>query len=768
LKRALKKRVKAVLKTTTQWDNSPANQLNEVHPKVTRRAQTRAAMIGLAISMGAASLLMTRQSDQAQASAPVGSQKAASSIPVVSEAETKFTPVKLVSLGVSSATVVDNSAVPASPTAASQVSGLEAKWQIAANDNTVEIPASSAVSMAKLAEKNSINLQPQLTPALNDQTVPSNETADNSPNAKSKFQRQVTVNSHPVADAEIAAVDDSHAVLRARLKSQQESALNRLQEKSHVLRESLAQLRPEANKNLPSLAEANPSIAPESLTGKQTVKAISQPGRDTSVAMPQLPIPVASTVNLASQSVDKTYSVKPGDTLAAIASNYGITVAQLAQANNLKNPNQLQINQKLVIPVKVGDRYYTEPSRGIQPAAVPTTVIAMYPARNLNTRVNSHNFSQPVTTSTEVFNHKSAVIPTLSIVAQNVPNQLRQNVLVTPGGINSNSAASGYATPYGIGGDSPIPQTFPKLHLPQTSEQKVAKVTRGNMRLRSLQAEIERLREKYRAQEAGIVTPAVPEENTEKVISNSESNLENKNSVWSHPNLQLNAIQITVPQPVLPGYNRPLSHTTSPLQEPINPEFLPNLPKVSTAKHYKNRISYAPIGVNPPDSLGTMRGTTVAPELPPLPPVNQYLPQPGEEKTFMHPVAAKDYIWPAKGVLTSGYGWRWGRMHKGIDIANSIGTPIYAAAPGVIERAGWNNGGYGNVVDIRHPDGSLTRYGHNSRILVRVGQQVQQGEQIAAMGSTGFSTGPHSHFEIHPAGKGAVNPIAFLPNRPHS
>ena len=129
------------------------------------------------------------------------------------------------------------------------------------------------------------------------------------------------------------------------------------------------------------------------------------------------------------------------------------------------------------------------------------------------------------------------------------------------------------------------------------------------------------MREKYRAQDAGIVTPAVPEENTEKVISNSasnpESNLENKNSVWSHPNLRLNAIQITVPQPVLSGYNRPLSHTTRPLQEPINPEFLPNLPKVSTAKHYKNRVAYAPIGVNPPDSLGTMRGTTVTPELPP-------------------------------------------------------------------------------------------------------------------------------------------------------
>ena len=82
-----------------------------------------------------------------------------------------------------------------------------------------------------------------------------------------------------------------------------------------------------------------------------------------------------------------------------------------------------------------------------------------------------------------------------------------------------------------------------------------------------------------------------------------------------------------------------------------------------------------------------------------------------------------------------------------------------------IEKAGWNNGGYGNVVDIRHTDGSMTRYGHNSKILVQQGQPVHQGDTIALMGSTGFSTGPHSHFEIHPSGKGAVNPIAFLPPR---
>jgi murein DD-endopeptidase MepM/ murein hydrolase activator NlpD len=101
-------------------------------------------------------------------------------------------------------------------------------------------------------------------------------------------------------------------------------------------------------------------------------------------------------------------------------------------------------------------------------------------------------------------------------------------------------------------------------------------------------------------------------------------------------------------------------------------------------------------------------------------------------------------------------------MHKGIDIAAPVGTPVVAAAAGVIESAGWNDGGYGNLVEVRHPDGSLTVYAHNSRIVARVGAIVNQGELIAQMGSTGRSTGPHTHFEIRPRGSGAVNPMFFL------
>jgi LysM repeat protein len=152
----------------------------------------------------------------------------------------------------------------------------------------------------------------------------------------------------------------------------------------------------------------------------------------------------------------------------------------------------------------------------------------------------------------------------------------------------------------------------------------------------------------------------------------------------------------------------------------------------------------------------TASGALSWPDLPNLPQVPQS-PLPGS--------GAGDYIWPTQGVFSSGYGWRWGRMHKGIDLANSTGTPIVAAKEGRVSFAGWHDGGYGYLVEISHANGSTTRYAHNSRLLVAHGQEVRQGEVISQMGSTGNSTGPHLHFEIIAPGMGAMNPLNFLPPR---
>ncbi len=120
-------------------------------------------------------------------------------------------------------------------------------------------------------------------------------------------------------------------------------------------------------------------------------------------------------------------------------------------------------------------------------------------------------------------------------------------------------------------------------------------------------------------------------------------------------------------------------------------------------------------------------------------------------------------LWPASGDVSSPYGLRWGGsdFHPGIDIANDYGTPIIAAASGTVTAAGWNSGGYGNMVDIDHGNGIWTRYGHAEAVAVTVGETVQKGQIIAYMGSTGFSTGPHVHYEVHVNGE-LVNPILYL------
>jgi murein DD-endopeptidase MepM/ murein hydrolase activator NlpD len=124
---------------------------------------------------------------------------------------------------------------------------------------------------------------------------------------------------------------------------------------------------------------------------------------------------------------------------------------------------------------------------------------------------------------------------------------------------------------------------------------------------------------------------------------------------------------------------------------------------------------------------------------------------------------ATNLVWPTKGTLSSSYGRRWGRMHQGIDIAGPIGTPVVAVADGVVIDASFHRGGYGNKIDVQHSDGSISRYGHNNRLIASVGQQVKQGQHISDLGNTGRSTGPHLHFEFHPGGGRAVNPLAYLP-----
>ena len=121
------------------------------------------------------------------------------------------------------------------------------------------------------------------------------------------------------------------------------------------------------------------------------------------------------------------------------------------------------------------------------------------------------------------------------------------------------------------------------------------------------------------------------------------------------------------------------------------------------------------------------------------------------------PVASNRMNWPTSAtVITQYYSWR----HHGLDIAGPVGTPLYAADSGVVELAGWGTG-YGNQIVINHEDGKKTRYAHCSKFYVKVGDRVSKGETIAAMGSTGWSTGPHIHFEVIINGV-KYNPLTYI------
>ena len=122
----------------------------------------------------------------------------------------------------------------------------------------------------------------------------------------------------------------------------------------------------------------------------------------------------------------------------------------------------------------------------------------------------------------------------------------------------------------------------------------------------------------------------------------------------------------------------------------------------------------------------------------------------------------KDLCWPVEGTtITSRFGERWGKKHSGIDMGSPMGTPVRAAAAGEVILSAFNSSGYGNVILLMHDNGYFTLYAHNKRNLVKEGERVKRCQQIAELGSTGRSTGPHLHFEVR-EGETAKNPLEYL------
>jgi murein DD-endopeptidase MepM/ murein hydrolase activator NlpD len=147
--------------------------------------------------------------------------------------------------------------------------------------------------------------------------------------------------------------------------------------------------------------------------------------------------------------------------------------------------------------------------------------------------------------------------------------------------------------------------------------------------------------------------------------------------------------------------------------------------------------------------------------------------KPSDSSAVLRKGASPLRVVPVAATVSSGYGWRKHpifkdadgnkavRHHNGYDLSCPQGTPIYAAGDGVVEFAGWNSG-YGNLTRIEHGGGLSTRYGHQSKLLVKAGQVVKAGQKIGLVGSTGKSTGPHLHFEVR-VDKKPVDPALYLP-----
>ncbi|HEY5350515.1 MAG TPA: M23 family metallopeptidase [Candidatus Lustribacter sp.] len=131
-------------------------------------------------------------------------------------------------------------------------------------------------------------------------------------------------------------------------------------------------------------------------------------------------------------------------------------------------------------------------------------------------------------------------------------------------------------------------------------------------------------------------------------------------------------------------------------------------------------------------------------------------------------IAALPSLNPVGGSISAGFGWRvvpWPEYHRGLDLAADYGTPVRAAAAGVVRAAGWESGGFGIKVDVDHENGYHTWYAHLSRVAVAPGERIRKGETIAYVGETGEATGPHLHYQVMLDGQ-AIDPTPYLSGVP--
>lgn len=698
-----------------------------------RRVRHSAAMIGLALSMGATGILLPTGDKQALAADPslfTSSSNQEDHLQEVSEGKNnqvgettpslpEYSAVKPEEIATSSKKTEKTSSEPEVisidvPVLQHEVKEGETLWQLSQDYQVTPeaIAASNEINpqgtikageTLDIPTNNGIVHQTQGTETVATLSQTYGVTTDN---IKSNQNLQLN---QPLAQGEIVAISGDVDSL---LKQQQESALHKLQQEKTELRKQLAK---------DSVAQSNSPVEEIAVIAPEPVKVnVAEPTQELNST---LEIQNSATSETPSAIIPETALLPSGNNTNNIdfhhftePINIPVPLPGVQEQNNSRSLNTPTTASKPSTSLVPELPEITIPVQ--EPIAFAPPAPQMYTVRRGDT-IDSIARNYGISRS-ELMTENSLTNPHLLKVNQqlripeeqgfNSTNRTEQTVtLISSNSLNSNQA------------------------LPTSNN--VAPVNSSTNAVVRMTDDLNRFREE--AQNSNLRESNTP-------VALNPSNAFNQNI----------SIPVEPYQSINPEWQNNRSIT------PSQPSAQPTPSRVNTVvqQQPEQLIAAAPIAssnYNPAFQIPV--GETVSPELPGLASPDQYLPN--------SPSRFEGYIWPAKGVLTSGYGWRWGRMHKGVDIAAPIGTPIVAAAPGEVVFAGWNSGGYGNLVKIKHEDGSVTLYAHNNRILVRTGQYVDQGQQISEMGSTGFSTGPHLHFEVHPNGGSAVNPIAYLPRR---
>lgn len=593
---------------------------------------------------------------------------------------------------------------------------------------------------------------------------------------------------NPGLDAAQASIESSNPVAGADLPNSETEAILPLQESANSPQELISETSVESSEGVAEVSE--PSVSANSET--QEINSEISSNRPIAVKPVELPFtatplpieanpesPVVASPDLTNtvvisptpvSSASRIYQVGVGETLDQIAQKNNLSVSDLIAANQISDPHLIQANQKIKIPLSDRENAKTleksdfeQPQTGeftqeafVDQVSAPVVLgtDAIYPLAP--TRRSKGNLNPVDSTPVPIdYGHNRGGLPSASQGKTPSVNSLKSDLIKLREKYPLDKPEGQYQS---LNPELPIDSavdfsrqlmvTVPNLPVAgaspvapiQVSQARPGAVseTSANGYVQGLRSDIERLRQNH--QDPELANLQSQEDRLSNDPSEAATDIYSAQSSEGFNQVLQASVENKPKKRQRPGTPFPENAKPSSDEAANSPDLL--------ATGSAGAAAYQPL-------LQPTTGQVVSPQLPPLNGPEAYLPN--------SPAIFNGYMWPAQGLLSSGYGWRWGRMHNGIDIAAPVGTPIFAAAAGVVTFAGWNSGGYGNLVEIAHPDGSFTLYAHNNRNLVREGQEVDQGDQIAEMGSTGFSTGPHLHFEIHPAGQGAVNPMAYLP-----